>query len=275
MSPPTDSHGPTDDMTRTERGPHCSKASYSGESMPAGLSAAMSGRCGTKLRVTARPQAFWPLPSGRAPSMVASGQPITHRPSMSDWVESVPSLSSSSSETEPPTAANWQQMRWVANGMGLTGEAMLVDGDGCTGAHRHEPALRLGRRREAGRRPSCPTQDGGQHRRGFATCEVSAGIRPRLPAEGGKLPDVFLQVFLISKRTLALSLSLPNNRGDVRCSHPCQHTAPRLAWTARSGPPAPRARAAGGARWRERGSGAPAAWCSPTSARRSRWRCAR
>ena len=178
MSPPTDSHGPTDDMTRTERGPHCSKASYSGDSMPAGLSAAMSGRCGTKFRVTARPQAFWPLPSGRAPSMVASGQPITHRPSMSDWVESVPSLSSSSSETEPPTAANWQQMRWVANGMGLTGEAMLVDGDGCTGAHRHEPALRLGRRREAGRRPSCPTQDGGQHRRGFATCEVSAGITP-------------------------------------------------------------------------------------------------
>ena len=205
MSPPTDSHGPTDDMTRTERGPHCSKASYSGDSMPAGLSAAMSGRCGTKLRVTARPQAFWPLPSGRAPSMVASGQPITHRPSMSDWVESVPSLSSSSSETEPPTAANWQQMRWVANGMGLTGEAMLVDGDGCTGAHRHEPALRLGRRREAGRRPSCPTQDGGQHRRGFATCEVSAGITP--PHRGGdQLAEHSISLCIWSKGKWAIEL---------------------------------------------------------------------
>ena len=48
--------------------------------------------------VTARPAHFMPLPSGRAASMVASGQPITQSPSMSDWVESEPSFSRSSSE---------------------------------------------------------------------------------------------------------------------------------------------------------------------------------
>lgn len=55
MSPPVDSQGPTEEMTRTLFGPHFSKASYSGDSMPAGLSAAMSGRCGTMRSVTARP----------------------------------------------------------------------------------------------------------------------------------------------------------------------------------------------------------------------------
>ena len=104
MSPPTDSHGPTDAITSTFLGPHFSKASYSGELTPIGLSPAMSGRCGTKRSVTARPTHFWPLASGRAPSMNASGQPITHSPSISDWVDSVASLSSISSETSPPLA---------------------------------------------------------------------------------------------------------------------------------------------------------------------------
>ena len=64
MSPPTDSHGPTDEMQMTLLGLACSKASYSGESMPAGLSAAMSGRWGTMRTVTARPAIFIPGPRG-------------------------------------------------------------------------------------------------------------------------------------------------------------------------------------------------------------------
>ena len=49
ISPPTDSQGPTDAKTMTSFGPHSSKASYSGEISPPGLSAAMSGRAGTNL----------------------------------------------------------------------------------------------------------------------------------------------------------------------------------------------------------------------------------
>jgi hypothetical protein len=67
MSPPTDSHGPTDEMQMTLLGLACSKASYSGESIPAGLSAAMSGRWGTMRTVTARPAIFMPGPSGLPP----------------------------------------------------------------------------------------------------------------------------------------------------------------------------------------------------------------
>lgn len=129
--------------------------------MPMGLSAAMSGRWGTKRRVTARPvhhgpwvlmdgaQHWWrmivcaplsphvPLPPPpracgtipltpalgpgprasdapahfcpgfrpRAPSMKASGQPITQRPSIRDCVESVESFSRSSSLTVVAEAA--------------------------------------------------------------------------------------------------------------------------------------------------------------------------
>ncbi len=69
MSPPTDSHGPTEEMTSTSLGPHFSNASYSGDSVSPGLSAAMSGRAGTMRSVTARPAHLWPLASGRAPSM--------------------------------------------------------------------------------------------------------------------------------------------------------------------------------------------------------------
>ena len=50
--------------TITSLGPHFSNASYSGELAPAGLSAPISGRCGTKRTVTARPTIFMPLPSG-------------------------------------------------------------------------------------------------------------------------------------------------------------------------------------------------------------------
>ena len=55
MSPPMESNGPTDEATRTVLESHISKASYSGDLVPVGLSAAMSGRCGTKRRVIACP----------------------------------------------------------------------------------------------------------------------------------------------------------------------------------------------------------------------------
>lgn len=58
MSPPTDSHGPTEDMTRTLLGPHNSKASYSGDFSPAGLSAPISGRWGTNLRPFGKNELF-------------------------------------------------------------------------------------------------------------------------------------------------------------------------------------------------------------------------
>jgi hypothetical protein len=64
----------------------------------------MSGRAGTKLRVTARPAHFMPLVNGRAPSIWADGQPITHKPSTRACVERDPSFSSISSETVPPEA---------------------------------------------------------------------------------------------------------------------------------------------------------------------------
>ena len=67
MSPPIDSQGPTEDATRTSRGPHSSNATYSGDASPLGLSAAMSGRWGTKRNVTARPTIRRPGKSGRAP----------------------------------------------------------------------------------------------------------------------------------------------------------------------------------------------------------------
>lgn len=122
ISPPTLSHGPTDDMTRTSLGPHFSNASYfihiqqeclgwstwarqlgltwekqngkltSGDSPPAGLSCAMSGRAGTKLSVTARPTHFMPLANGRAPSIWALGHPMTQRPSTKACVEREPSF---------------------------------------------------------------------------------------------------------------------------------------------------------------------------------------
>lgn len=152
MSPPTDSQGPTELMTRTVLGPQSSKASYSGEISPPGLSAPMSGRWGTNLArrhtheyvvnaprniiigvhmcvlfvlhstamytkrhvfdvisfeeplphphltVTALPTHFIPLASGLAPSMNDVGQPMTQRPSIRAWVESLPSLPRSSSE---------------------------------------------------------------------------------------------------------------------------------------------------------------------------------
>eukprot|EP00966_Prymnesium_polylepis_P190458 4413801-Prymnesium_polylepis.1 len=105
MSPPTDSHGPTEAITSTDFGPQSSNASYSGDATPTGLSAAMSGRCGTNCSVTARPTHFWPGRSGRAPSMKESGHPMTQRPSMSDWVDRVESFSSSSSLTIVADAA--------------------------------------------------------------------------------------------------------------------------------------------------------------------------
>ena len=98
MSPPTDSHGPTEDMTTTSLPFTSSKASYSGDSIPPGLSAAMSGRAAANWMVTARPTIFfWPSVRGRAPMMCEVGQPMTQRPSMSAWVESAPSFSRSSS----------------------------------------------------------------------------------------------------------------------------------------------------------------------------------
>ena len=98
MSPPTDSQGPTEDMTTTSLPLTSSKASYSGESTPPGLSAAMSGRAAANWMVTARPTIFfWPSVSGLAPIIWEVGQPMTHRPSISAWVESVPSFSRSSS----------------------------------------------------------------------------------------------------------------------------------------------------------------------------------
>ena len=70
MSPPTDSQGPTDCMTTTSLPLTSSKASYSGDSVPPGLSAAMSGRAGANCRVTARPTSFFcPSVRGRAPMM--------------------------------------------------------------------------------------------------------------------------------------------------------------------------------------------------------------
>ena len=113
MSPPTLSQGPTLDMTNTSFGPQSSKASYSGDSPPGGLSAWMSGRWGTKFSVTARPAHFWPGANERAPSMCAPGQPMTHKPSMSAWVESEPSFSIISSLTLPPEAGPVARVRRV------------------------------------------------------------------------------------------------------------------------------------------------------------------
>ena len=104
MSPPTLSHGPTEDMTRTSFGPHFSKASYSGLSGPGGLSDAMSGRAGTKFRVTARPAQRWDGWRGRAPSIWEGGQPMTHRPSTRAWVEREPRRARRSSLISPPEA---------------------------------------------------------------------------------------------------------------------------------------------------------------------------
>mmetsp|Transcript_727 Transcript_727/g.1683 ORF Transcript_727/g.1683 Transcript_727/m.1683 type:complete len:207 (+) Transcript_727:1174-1794(+) len=105
MSPPTDSHGPTEDITITSLSPTSSNASYSGDSIPPGLSAAMSGRAGANWMVTARPTSFfWPSVSGRAPMMWDVGHPSTHRPSISACVLRLPSLASSSSLMWPPDA---------------------------------------------------------------------------------------------------------------------------------------------------------------------------
>lgn len=104
ISPPTLSQGPTLLITKTSFGPHFSNASYSGLSPPAGLSCAISGLAGTKFNVTARPQHLWLGWRGRAPSIWAEGQPMTHRPSTRAWVERDPSLARSSSEISPPEA---------------------------------------------------------------------------------------------------------------------------------------------------------------------------
>mmetsp|Transcript_19674 Transcript_19674/g.67788 ORF Transcript_19674/g.67788 Transcript_19674/m.67788 type:complete len:376 (+) Transcript_19674:1001-2128(+) len=71
----------------------------------------LTGRCGTKLSVTARPQHFCPGARPRAPSMCADGQPMTQRPSTMACVESLPSLASISSETAPPDAGPWAKAR--------------------------------------------------------------------------------------------------------------------------------------------------------------------
>ena len=55
----TRGHAGVFNLHRFTVGPHFSNASYSGDSMPAGLSAAMSGRAGAKRRVTARPTHFF------------------------------------------------------------------------------------------------------------------------------------------------------------------------------------------------------------------------
>ena len=86
MSPPIDSQGPTDDATSTSWGPQSSKATYSGDASPFGLSAATSGRWGTKRRVTARPTIFRPGKSGRAPWIIAGGHCFTHIASIRAWV---------------------------------------------------------------------------------------------------------------------------------------------------------------------------------------------
>ena len=104
MSPPTLSHGPTELMTRTSFGPHFSNASYSGLSGPGGLSDAMSGRAGTKFRVTARPTHLWEGWRGRAPSIWEGGHPMTHRPSTRAWVEREPRRDRRSSLIVPPDA---------------------------------------------------------------------------------------------------------------------------------------------------------------------------
>ena len=92
-----------------------SKASYSGESTPPGLSAAMSGRAAANWMVTARPTIFfWPSVSGLAPIIWEVGQPMTQRPSISAWVESVPSFSRSSSLIFVADAAGpwpWREAR--------------------------------------------------------------------------------------------------------------------------------------------------------------------
>ena len=55
MSPPTDmSVERIASMTITSPGPACSKATYSADCSPGGLSATPSGRAGTKRTVTAR-----------------------------------------------------------------------------------------------------------------------------------------------------------------------------------------------------------------------------
>mmetsp|Transcript_52762 Transcript_52762/g.77257 ORF Transcript_52762/g.77257 Transcript_52762/m.77257 type:complete len:226 (-) Transcript_52762:81-758(-) len=123
MSPPTDSQGPTEEMQMTSLGVACSKASYSGESMPAGLSAVISGRWGTMRTVTARPAIFMPLPSALAPSIWEGGQPMTHRPSTRACVERLPSFLSISSETVFAEAAgptDFQRV-WTAKTPPATG----------------------------------------------------------------------------------------------------------------------------------------------------------
>ena len=95
MSPPTDSQGPTEDMTTTSSHRRA-RSLVLGESTPPGLSAAMSGRAAANWMVTARPTIFfWPSVSGLAPIIWEVGQPMTQRPSISAWVESVPSFSRS------------------------------------------------------------------------------------------------------------------------------------------------------------------------------------
>ena len=73
-------------MTSTSPGPHNSKATYSADWSPLGLSSTRSGRWGTNRSVTARPAIFWPSCKGREPSTYPMGQFLTHRASIRVWV---------------------------------------------------------------------------------------------------------------------------------------------------------------------------------------------